>query len=769
MTLGRREFLRLGGVGLAAAGLDPGRLFGGEPHFPLPKPLLPQLLDDQYPFPYDSRYFECAERVYNVRRMLGGESGALANIGLVLKPGKTLDIRVLLSDRPETLPTTSRVLAFNGVQNTLDLEVTASEGFRLYYQVQFREGSGAWAAHAPRTFKLPTRSLEQGGEVVVLLIGDDHTFDDADYAVPAEYAGVKLSGDYVNTFLKTLRTKPNWAGDVPLKALRNGFTLAQSLRHIMAEEDPDLILDLGDANGIGANYKWPGFGISTTGLTDRDYNWIAQTFWLRMRKMYSLVMPNVPYYMALGNHDGEEVWNTARFRAKEWRLKLCPWPDWTLFSEGGHPEGNYYGFSLGTDKNGEGGARFLVLDVTAFCSGLPRRPEEWTLGESQLRWFEKALAQGGREWTFACLHHVLGGWPAGPDESRYDVAYGRGPLFTAADYAGIADPAKIEQVKLTEMAVKHGLNAFLYGHDHISAVHRIGKTDNNKDLLGICAGSTKYVGEAAWWKGPFWTKHYGNSAGNPPQFWGPPGITKLVIRDGEMKVDFIKTGTSAHSNHPFAATLGTVLSRLVAESPPASLALDRSTLTFTAAERGTPPPHQSFRVLNRGARALRYRITANVSWLEATPPAGATWGEADEISVAVNITGLTQGTHTAELTVDDYGVIGNPQKLTVTLELGPPPLYAPLEFKADRRSAGAPLGLDRLVFLSWKENSLNRGVKKYRLYLESPDGTWYLLEEFGSTLRQAVVKRPRGETSARFGLRAADAAGREGPAALTAG
>jgi len=769
MRLRRRDFLRLGGVGLAAASLDSGHLFGVDRYLPLVKPLLPQLLEDQYPFPYDSRYFECAERVYNVRRIYGGESAAQANVGLVLKPGKKLDIRILLADRPEALSTMGRVLAFDGVEDALDLELPASEGPRLYYQVQFREGSGAWSAHAPRTVKLPTRSLEQGGEIVVLLISDDHTFDDADYAVPAEYAGVKLNGDYVNTFLKTLRTKPGWTGDAPLKALRNGFTLAQSLRQIMAEEDPDLILDLGDANGIGANYKWPGFGIPATGLTDRDYDWIARTFWLRMRKMYSVMMPNVPFYMALGNHDGEEVWNPARFRAKEWRQKLCPWPALTSSPEGGHPEGNYYGFSLGTDKNDEGGARFLVLDVTAFCADLPRKPRDWTLGASQLRWLENALARGGREWTFACFHHVLGGWPSGPDENRHDVAYGRGPLFTAADYAGLADPAEVEQVRLTDLAVKRGLDAFRYGHDHISAVRRIGKTDNNKDLLGICAGSTKYVGEAGWWNGPYWTKFYGSPAGNPPKFWGPPGITKLVIRSGEMTVDYIKTGTSLHSNHPSAGTLGTVLSRFVTANPPPSLALDRSSLAFAAAEGDAPPPPQSFCVLNRGARALRYSITADVGWLQVTPASGASWGEADEISVAAAITDLAEGRHKAELTVDGQGVAGSPQKLSVILEVGPPPLYAPLEFKALRRSPSAPLGLDGLVFLRWKENPLNRGVTKYRLYIEASGGALSLLKEFGPDVREAVEKRPLAEGTARFALRVADASGREGPSALAAG
>ena len=768
MRIGRRDFLRLGSAGLAAATLTPGRMFGVEPHLPPLKPLLPQLLDEEYPFPYDSRFFECAERVTNVRRAPTGTSEARANIGLVLKPGKKLDIRVLLSDRPETLPTTNRVLAFDGVEGTLDFEVTAYQGPRLYYQVQYRGGNGAWASHAPRTVKLPPRSLEQGGEVVVLLIGDDHTFDDADFSVPAEYEDVKLAGDYVNTFLRTLRTKPDWTGDGPLKVLRNGFNLARSLRLVMAEENPDFILNLGDATGIGAEYRWGGFGIRNKGLTDNDYDRIARTLWLRMRKMYSLVMPNIPFYMALGNHDGEEAWNPARLRAREWRLKLCPWPGYATFPEGGHPEGNYYGFSLGTDKKGEGGARFLVLDVTAFCPGLPRRPEEWTLGESQLRWLENLLAQGGCEWTFACFHHVLGGWPAGPDEGRFDTAYGRGPLFTADDYAGIADPARVEQVRLTDWAIRHGLDAFLYGHDHISAVHRIGKTDNNKDLLGICTGSTKYVGEAGWWKGGLWQKYYGRAEGDPPEFWGPPGIAKLVIRSGEMTVDFIKTGASVYSNQPAAASVGTVLSRLTAVSPPASLALDRDALTFRGAERGAAPPAQSFRVLNKGARALRYGVTANVPWVRATPAAGATWGEADEIFVEVSTTRLTEGKHTAELTVDGHGVAGSPKKLAVTLELGAPALFAPLEFKATRRSTSSPVGPDTLVLLSWKANPFNRSITKYRLYVESGDGSWVLLGEYGRSLGRAVVKRPDGERAATFALRAVDAAGRESPQALAA-
>ncbi|MBM3310252.1 MAG: hypothetical protein FJY80_01965, partial [Candidatus Aminicenantes bacterium] len=511
MSLGRREFLRLGGAGLALAGLGPRALFSQSPA-EAPPPALKALLGeaDGYPFPYDSAAFASAERVFNVRRNPVAPETFEGSLSLLLQPGKTLDLKLLAAETMGALTTTSDVQSFSGVRDALEAKMAGYAGERVYYQVQYREGGGAWKALAPKSFKLPSADLDAGGVYKVILVADDHTFDDADYAVAAAYKESKLSGDYVNVFLNTLRTNPNWnPPNEPLGRLKNGLCLARALRHILYTEDADLLVNLGDTNGLGAPYRWAAFGLPTANLKDADYDLIARTFWLRMRKLYSAVTPYMPMVIALGNHDGEESWSPTRSRSRFWRGQYFAFPDAHTHPEGGDGHGAYFAFSLGADAQNRGGARFIVLDVTGFTAGVePAKPEGWTLGHAQLAWLDSLLAKGEKHWNFACYHHVLGGWPAGPTELESHIAYGRGPLFQAKDYQPFTNPAGVEQVALTELALKYGLQAFFYGHDHVFKPTYVARGASQKDLYGVCAGSTKYMGETSWWNGANWRKYY---------------------------------------------------------------------------------------------------------------------------------------------------------------------------------------------------------------------------------------------------------------------
>ncbi|MBP1768977.1 MAG: hypothetical protein H6P98_3092, partial [Candidatus Aminicenantes bacterium] len=426
MRLRRREFLKYGTIGLAAAGLSPRSLFPSDPGtaaVPSASLLRAQLLSSDYPFPYDDQHFACAERIYNVRPAGVDAPGSLASLNLVPAPGVKLDIIVRTADTLEGLATSTQLFTFYGVDDILDIELTAWSGPRLYYQVLYRGAGGPWQALFPKSVKLPTVSLEDGGEIKVILIGDDHTFDDGDYAVPDSLKASKLSGDYVNEILRNARFNPENPVRSPADSLRNGLCLAHSLRYIMAHEDPDLLINLGDTNGLGAGYKWPGLGLPTEGLTDKDYDSISRVLWLRMRKMYSAITPHVPVLIAQGNHDGEEQWNPVRSRASYWRGRLFAMPDSRTYPEGGHPDGLYYALSWGSDRSYRGGARFIVLHTTAFTGdAYPKTPEGWTLGDVQRQWFEETVRRGEKHWVFSCSHHALGGWPAGSNEQDKSMA-----------------------------------------------------------------------------------------------------------------------------------------------------------------------------------------------------------------------------------------------------------------------------------------------------------------------------------------------------------
>jgi 3',5'-cyclic AMP phosphodiesterase CpdA len=769
MRLRRREFLRFGCVGLAAAGLSPRSLFSSplSPDVSSPSGLLrAQLMNTNLPFPYDDRYFACAERIYNVRPAGIGQAGARAGLNLVLAPGKTLDIMVRTAETLEGLADAKDVFTFNGVENILDIELTAGDIPRLFYQVLYREGTGPWQGLFPKSVKLPTVALDGGTEIRVLLIGDDHTFDDGDYSVPPELAVAKLSGDYVNELLRGIRFDPAAVLTTPLSGLRNGLCLAQALRYIMANEDPDLIINLGDTNGIGAAYKWEGLGLPTVGLTDADYDNISRILWLRMRKMYSAITPHVPMYIAQGNHDGEEQWNPLRFRAREWRGRLFAMPDDRTYPEGGHADGMYYAFSWGSDSSYRGGVRFIVLHTTGFTGdAYPKTPEGWTLGEAQRQWFERTVKLGEKHWVFACQHHALGGWPAGSSEEDKTMAYGRGPLFTREDYLPYADPDLVEQVKLTDDGREGGLRAVLYGHDHIFYQKKIGEISPGKEMLAVCCGTTKYMGEEGWWKGPFWLKNYGGYSGPSPQFWGPPGITRLRIRQDEATLEYVKTALTWYSNHPPEAAIGAVLSTRKLANPPPRLEVEASEIDFQAVEGRPAGPPQVLRLRNAGGGRLRYELKSDAPWVSLLHAGNESWGEWEEVKVRVRSKSLIEGAYETSIMIASSDPPGASQNVKVRLTVGPPVPYPPRDFRGARTAgSGGPLAD---IVLTWTPNPLNKNVRGYRLFTVGDKGLTSLLAELSAQTFSYVLLGADRARVYRFAIAAVDRHRLEGQKAFT--
>ncbi|MGB8953172.1 MAG: metallophosphoesterase [Candidatus Aminicenantales bacterium] len=760
----RRAFLKWGGTGLFAAGLFSQNLFSASS-----SPLRELLFSDEYPFPYDEQYFDCAERIYNVRRSRDDPQSWQTNVSLFLKEGKKLDIKIRVSDTPQGLSSPREVHSFTGVTESLDVLMTGFDSPRLHYQVQYREGQGSWKALSPKSFRLPNARIERGEEIKVILIADDHTFDDASYQVPAEYKNIKLSGDYVNEFLKKLRNNPNWEPDAPLGKLTNGLFLAKAIRLILAQEDPHLVINLGDTNGIGASYRWKDWGLPYQNLTEADYDYIARTLWLRMRKIYSGLTPVMPVFLALGNHDGEEGWNSARFKSREWREKYFPLPDETTYPEGGHPDGNYHAFSWGSDEDNRGGVQFIILDVTAFTGNVePRKVEAWTLGEEQLKWLREVLEGNERDWSFICFHHVLGGWPAGPEETdNVNIAYGRGPLFNPSDYSSFCDPNKVEQVKITEMAAEYGARGFLYGHDHIFHVKKIGKGLNQKEILSVCGGSTKSIGEAGWWRGNLWMKYYGNAFKPNPDFWGPPGITRLTVKNEETRVDYLVVARTHFSNLPSGARPGDILFSTILPSPSPSIVLDKTEIVFQGVEGRNQFPDQVIKVRNGGGRILDFSVKTKASWLSVSPQSGKSWGKWKDITLSISVHNFSAGTYEGTVSFEDSRAANSPQIVRVKLEVIDPPIYPPVNFKGERKEVVFYPQIN-VIFLSWKANRLNRDIRKYRVYILDAEGQKSLLNEvLADTYKYIFVNALKGKRY-RFALTAVDSKNREGEAAFTA-
>ena len=549
----RRDFLKLAGLGAVSASLSPSLLYSfGKPE--QSRSLL-DLMDSEYPFPYDSDHFEASEKIMFLDHMT-------ASISVFPKEGKVLDIKLHYFQEDKMHICSSRVRPFYGVDNCLEIPIRNRMWEpEFHYWIEYKEsGGGGWKSTPRRNVKTPRISLEER-DVEVILIGDDHSPDDADLGhivlEDVELRELRLSGDYVNLFLKNLIKDPGYLPEASseMAKLKNGFCLASTIRHIIAAESPDFIIDVGDHRG-GFGHKWEGLGLKNQfQATAEEREQYEKIFRKGTRKIFSALTPQVPIYWALGNHDGETGYNTTQEPATKYRKIYYKLPG---SSRDGSPDENYYAIKWGSKRGLDWMSPqkveiiFLVLDAERYNSNMPETPEDWILGEDQEAWFREKLKCDAKR-KFVVQHHVLGGWPRGTSEEHLGRAYGRGPLFSYQDYEGICDhPQQVKQVKLTEIMKENGVDIVFYGHDHIFNVKEIGKNSLGKTFYGVCVGSPKHMGEFSWYKGEYWKKFYGDYGeyggySTLADFWGPSGYTKLTIGRESMKVEYIRSAF----NHPF--------------------------------------------------------------------------------------------------------------------------------------------------------------------------------------------------------------------------
>jgi len=304
------------------------------------------------------------------------------------------------------------------------------------------------------------------------------------------------------------------------------------------------------------------------------------------------ISPEIPYYLVLGNHEGENGWEDSRSHVREQRERLLRLPklkpvhftplDSSSVRTSISSLSDDHKFRIFPEFNGNhyvinwanGDVQFYALDPFTYVREKPEQITEWTLGKYQKNTLERYLINGDEiPWKFICFHHTVGGYPLGPGTNK--GAYGRGPLFTKEDYEIASemakndpnvrfDPEKVEQVWLTEMAKNTNVRGFFYGHDHVFFKKDIGKTSQGKEMIGVCAGSTKYAGgdlPEKIWRNPYWEKFYGSWYEYPPSFLTPPGITEMEIDKNGATVRYVCTAPPGcmDSNMPIGTKPGDVL------------------------------------------------------------------------------------------------------------------------------------------------------------------------------------------------------------------
>lgn len=126
---------------------------------------------------------------------------------------------------------------------------------------------------------------------------------------------------------------------------------------------------------------------------------------------------------------------------------------------------------------------------------------------------------------------------------------------------------------------------------------------------------------------------------------------------------------------------------LVVTAPTAqpTIALNPTSLSFTATQGGSNPTGQTIAVTNSGTGTLTWSVSDNQAWLTATQSGGS-------ILAGVNIAGLTAGTYSGVITVAASGATNTPRTVPVSLVVTAPQAQPTIAVSPSSLSYTVPAG-----------------------------------------------------------------------------
>ena len=248
--------------------------------------------------------------------------------------------------------------------------------------------------------------------------------------------------------------------------------------------------------------------------------------------LWGRVPRELPFLYVLGNHDGEARFGDARgsyghfsdTRALSRNARLRHLPDPTATYDGSREGDLYYTFRSGS-------ARFIVLDVMAGPTALPRSADDWTLGAAQLRWLEAVLVANRSPWVFVFAEHLVGGVtrPDGrpfADETRTpgEYYYGRGGLRSTVD--GTTTGRFLgEQAVLQALLRRHGADVFFHAHDHVAVIgEKRGPDGRGEGVYYAMAGQASADADGPGWvDNPWFASQMDYDGDGRPDYAGANG------------------------------------------------------------------------------------------------------------------------------------------------------------------------------------------------------------------------------------------------------
>jgi hypothetical protein len=343
----------------------------------------------------------------------------------------------------------------------------------------------------------------------------------------------------------------------------------QCIQQITRDRPFDFCIDLGDAT-FHDEVKSP-----------RN----AEDLYIDYRSVMAPLTRSMPLFYVLGNHEREggffqrgegaslpqegspANFLTPRQYQQKWctaaRLSFIPNPTNDTYPEGGEGAAGYdtsTEWGAGSDpwNNGTrtdlqnfyawtwGDALFIVLDPFRYTlpgsPQWPNSPTQWTLGPTQLRWLERTLETARVKWRFVLSHHLVGGGLFGTFGGRIED----GGAHRAYARGGAAEASRpgTEQRLIHQLMVRHGVQFFLYGHDH-AFCHSI--KDGVNYLL--CGKSQQLP---RWFTGGGMRDSYGDivrqgrDKDGTQALYNILGYSRFHISPKRVVMEWIRTGYSFH-------------------------------------------------------------------------------------------------------------------------------------------------------------------------------------------------------------------------------
>lgn len=320
----------------------------------------------------------------------------------------------------------------------------------------------------------------------------------------------------------------------------------QTCLNNQAKDKPDFMMTLGDIFGDDHNPNT---------ITSYELDTLHRSY----RPFIGSLCHSVPFYVCLGNHEGEmdyymnkkpgenlAVWGT------QWRKYYYPNPYPNEFYSGntdnepfnvGNPE-NYYAWTWGD-------AQFIVLDAYRDQNDTTAKPKgwDWSLGKKQYDWLRTTLESSTSKYKFVFCHHINGQGRGGITNAQLNEWGGN-------DMSGKKLTYNFDKYRpgwgkpIHKLFVDNGVNIFFQGHDHLFA---------KEELDGVIYQEVPMPSDSSYEIGML-----ANADAYTADTIGGAGHIRVKVKESCITVDFVRTylpkdtlGNHKNGEIAFSYTLGT--------------------------------------------------------------------------------------------------------------------------------------------------------------------------------------------------------------------